>query len=401
MTGMAKPDSRRTEAIVSQSVDILRSLVGFDSVSHHSNLPLIEFIESYFRKHHVHCVRIPSPDGKKSNLLARIGPEKEGGVILSGHTDVVPVEGQAWDSDPFKVVEREGRFFGRGTSDMKSFIAICLAMAPLWTQRTLRRPIWMAFSYDEEVGCLGVPLLLEQITRHMPRPAFALIGEPTGMEVVTAHKGVLSFETTVTGHEWHSSQPQLGVNAVHVACELIHYLHGVAREMSVSGMRDARFNPPYSTVHVGTVRGGTARNIIPRECAFQWEIRPLPGEDYEAIIHGFREQCRVLESEMRKTHAQAGIVTQPKSHMAGVTLPAEAHLYCQLVMRCAQTNHEHAVSFGTEAGVFNDYGVPAIICGPGSIEQAHKPNEFIELSQIRACVEFMLRLTEGESLFTP
>lgn len=390
----------RIDALVSESIALLESLVGFDSVSRNSNLPVIAFIESYLKQHHIYCTRVPSPDGEKSNLLARIGPEAPGGIILSGHTDVVPVDGQPWDSDPFTLLQRGDKLFGRGTSDMKSFIAICLAMAPELAKLKLVKPFWFAFSYDEEVGCLGAPYLLDYIVKNLPRPSFAVIGEPTNMEVVTAHKGVISFETIVTGLEWHSSQPHLGVNAVHMACELIHFLHGVAKEMPSEGMRDERFNPPHSTVHVGVVHGGTARNIIPRECIFQWEIRPLPGDDYEVIIARFKKRSDELMKEMQKICPQASIVTQPRSHMSGVTLPADARTSCQMVMRCAQTNHEHAVSFGTEAGIFNDHGVPAIICGPGSIEQAHKPNEFIELAQIRSCVEFMLRLTEDESLFT-
>jgi acetylornithine deacetylase len=280
---------------------------------------------------------------------------------------------------------------------MKSFIAVCLALIPEFTALALQKPLWLAFSYDEEVGCLGAPYLLAHIVKHIPKPAFAVIGEPTSMQVVTAHKGVLSFETVVHGLEAHSSQPQLGVNAVHIACEMVQFLTGMASELAKSGMRDGRFEPPYSTVHVGTIDGGTARNIIPRECRFQWEIRPLPGDDHEMLITRFNTRCAEMVKEMKKKSAQADIVTQARSRMAGVTLPASAHASCKTVMRCAQTNREHAVSFGTEAGVFNDHGVPAIICGPGSIEQAHKPNEFIDVSQIRTCIEFMLRLTADDS----
>jgi len=343
------------------------------------------------------CARIPSPDGKKSNLLARIGPEVAGGVIFSGHTDVVPVDGQAWDSDPFVVTERGNKLFGRGTSDMKSFVAICLALAPEIAKMTLEKPVWLAFSYDEEIGCLGAPHLLAYIVQHIPKPAFAIIGEPTLMRVVTAHKGVLSFETTVHGLEWHSSQPQRGVNAVQAACKLVHFLSGMAEDLATLGRRDERFDPPYSTVHVGTISGGTARNIIPRQCSFQWEIRPLPGDNAEALIKRFDIYCKDILAGMKNISPQADIITRPMSRMSGVTLPESARQSCQMVMRAAKTNQEHAVSFGTEAGVFNDNGVPAIICGPGSIEQAHKPNEFIERAQIGECVGFMLRLMEEMS----
>jgi len=390
---------QNAEELTRDSVALLQQLVGFDSVSRNSNLPIIDFIERHLREHKVVCMRVPSPDGKKSNLLARIGPDVAGGIVFSGHTDVVPVDGQDWHTDPFTVTESDGKLFGRGTADMKSFIAICLALVPQLMEMKLVKPIWFAFSYDEEVGCLGAPHLLEYIVKHIPLPAFAIIGEPTMMQVVTAHKGVVSFETMVTGLEWHSSQPHLGVNAINTACKLINLLMSESAGLVDNGMRDERFDPPYSTVHVGTIQGGTARNIIPKECKFQWEIRPLPGEDFEVIVERFMKRCDELRAQMQKKYPGADIINHPMSHMSGVTLPASAHTNCQAVMRCALTNRELAVSFGTEAGVFNDHGVPAIICGPGNIEQAHKPNEFIELSQIHACVEFMLRLTFDASLF--
>jgi len=390
----------KADKLTETSIDLLKTLVGFNSVSSLSNLPIIEFIEQYLGKLGVHCERIPSPDGKKSNLLARIGPEVAGGIVLSGHTDVVPVVGQPWETDPFTLTAKGELLYGRGTSDMKSFIAVCLAIAPELIALKLSKPFWYAFSYDEEVGCLGAPHLLDHIVKKVPMPAFAIIGEPTMMQVVTAHKGVMSFETTVHGLEGHSSQPHLGVNAVQIACNIVNFLTELATELSATGKHDERFNPPHSTVHTGLMHGGTARNIIPRECIFQWEIRPLPGEDYESLIGAYEKHCDTLRTAMKKIYKDADITTRPISRMAGVTLPASANRSCQLVMRSAQTNRELAVSFGTEAGVFNDHGIPAIICGPGNIEQAHKPNESIERAQIRACVEFMLRLTSDDSLFT-
>ncbi len=385
-------DERQIDGITGRAVQLLKLLVTFDSTSRNSNLPIIDFIKKHLQDHRVFCTAIPSADGSKSNLLARIGPEVADGVILSGHTDVVPVDGQEWSSDPFTLTERDGRLYGRGAADMKGFLAICLAMLPEFSRLQLQRPIWLAFSYDEEIGCLGAPVLLEHITKNIPKPAFAVIGEPTRMQVVTAHKGVLSFETSVRGMEWHSSQPHMGVNAVQVACELVQYLTAMAAVLATSGLQDARFDPPCSTVHTGIIQGGTARNIVPRECRFQWEIRPLPNEDGDTLFSRFEQRCREVEATMRKTAPDAVIATRPISHMPGVTLPAEAQHAAQTVMRWANTNEECAVSFGTEAGVFNDYGVPAIICGPGSIEQAHKPDEFIEHEQLRECAAFMLRL---------
>lgn len=380
--------------ITALSITLLRQLVAFDSISANSNLPIIRFIEEYLAQHHIPTTLVPSPDGQKSNLLARIGPEAPGGIVLSGHTDVVPIEGQAWDSDPFILTERGGKLYGRGTCDMKSFLAVCLAFAPEFVKRNFKKPIYLAFSYDEEIGCLGVPYLLDHIDAHIPKPSLAIIGEPTLMQVVTAHKGVFSFETTVHGLEWHSSQPHYGVNAVHIACELVQFLTGLARELSGSGLRDERFDPLHSTIHVGIIEGGTARNIIPKECRICWEIRPLPGEDTAPLIARFNEKCETLLKDMQKIYAGAAIVTVPKSRMLAVTLPANATQQAQLVKHCASSNQEFAVSFGTEAGVFGDHKIPAIICGPGSIEQAHKPNEFIEIAQIEKCVEFMEKLSD-------
>ncbi len=386
------------ESLTAAALAILEKLVSFNSVSALSNLPLIDYIEGYLTTRGIPSARIPSPDGNKANLLARIGPEAVGGIILSGHTDVVPVEGQPWVTDPFTLTRKGDTLFGRGTADMKSFIAVCLALIPELKAAATQKPFWLAFSYDEEVGCLGAPLLLKHIVANIPKPAYAIIGEPTLMQVVTAHKGVISFETTVTGLEWHSSQPQLGVNAVQIACELVHLLTTMATEQATSGLRDERFSPPHTTVHTGIIHGGTARNIIPRECVFQWEIRPLPGDNYQRLLDRFHTRTAELQSAMRQVHPAASITSRPMSTMAGVTLPASAQPSCHTVMRCAHTNAEHAVSFGTEAGVFNDHGVPAIICGPGDIQQAHKPNEFIELSQIQSCVEFMLRLTSDTGI---
>ena len=385
------------ETLTERSLQLVSKLVSFDSVSHLSNLPLIRFIEDYLALHHIEYELIPSEDGMKSNLLARIGPNVEGGIILSGHTDVVPVEGQMWDSDPFSVVEKDGRLYGRGTCDMKSFIAVCLAMAPEFKKLSLKKPIYFAFSYDEEVGCLGVPSMVDHISQYIPKPAFAIIGEPTMMKVVTAHKGMMSYETIVHGLEWHSSQPQSGVNAVHYACNLVQFLVELNAELRETGLQDERFTPPHSTAHVGVIHGGTARNIIPKQCTLNWEIRFLPTEDADALYAHFEKHCKSLTSEMRKKYPEADIVTTRKSYMAGVTLPEDATDCAQLVKHCAGSNQEFAVSFGTEAGIFNNGGIPSIVCGPGDIEQAHKPNEFVAIEQIAECVAFMQTLCDDVS----
>jgi acetylornithine deacetylase len=386
--------SRGNDSLTRNAVKLLERLVAFDSVSRNSNLPIIAYIEKYLSKYGISYKRIYSVDKKKCNLLARIGPNVAGGMVLSGHTDVVPIDGQKWNSDPFKLTRRGSKYYGRGAADMKAFVAVSLAMVPELLKLKLKKPVWLAFSYDEEVGCLGAPRLLDYIVKNIPKPAFAIVGEPTLMKVVTAHKGVLSFETTVHGLEGHSSRPHAGVNAVQVACELVSFLSVMAMECARSGVQDERFDPPYTTVHVGTIRGGTARNIIPKECSFQWEIRPLPGDKPDMLVKRFESFCAEIRKMMKSVSKQADIVTRPMSRMTGVTLPSSAEDDCRTVMRCAQTNQEQAVSFCTEAGIFNEHGVPAIICGPGSIEQAHKPNEFIEQAQIRKCVEFLMRLAD-------
>lgn len=373
--------------ITTRVITLLKELVAFDSVSRNSNLPIIDHIKKICEANGAEVTLVPAEGQPKANLIARFGPKVDGGMVWSGHTDVVPIDGQEWNTPPFELTEKDGILYGRGTSDMKSFLACCLALAP--QLKNLQKPVYFAFSYDEEIGCLGVPHLVKKMIALGMKPEVAIIGEPTMMQVVTAHKGVLSFETTVRGMEWHSSQPHLGVNAVHVASELVTFLSGMAKELRDHGMRDARFDPPYTTVHVGTIHGGTARNIIPRECVFHWEIRPLPNYDGDKLFERFQRRADELQAEMKKTSPDTGITTQPLSRMLGVTLPERASAECARIMRAAGTNQQFAVSFGTEAGVFNEGGIPAIVCGPGDIRQAHKPNEFIAIPQIGECLHFL------------
>jgi len=375
-----------------RATQILKDLVAFDSVSRNSNLPIIHHIKEMIEQCGGHVELDPSADGLKANLIARFGPKTDGGMVWSGHTDVVPVDGQPWNSDPFTLTEKAGILYGRGTADMKGFLACCLALAP--QLKDLKAPVYFCFSYDEEVGCLGAPPLVRHLLKSGARPCVAIIGEPTMMQVVTAHKGVLSYETTVRGLEWHSSQPHLGVNAVHIACDLVAFLAGMAKELKEHGLRDERFEPPHTTVHVGTISGGTARNIIPLECKFHWEIRPLPNYDGDKLFERFQRKANELQTEMQLVSKDAGITTRPMSRMLGVTLPQHAEGECARLMHAAGTNQQHAVSFGTEAGVFNEGGIPAIICGPGDIRQAHKPNEFIAISQISECLHFLQKMIQ-------
>ena len=376
-------------------IEMIERLVSFDTTSRESNLALIHFVRDYLASHGVDSTLIHDETGNKANLYATVGPSDVPGIALSGHTDVVPVDGQPWDTDPFSVVEKDGRLYGRGTSDMKSFSAIALALLPEFTARPLKTPIHFALSFDEEVGCLGAPLMIDRLGTDLGvKPHIVIVGEPTNMAVVNAHKGVYSFETRVRGLEVHSSATHLGVNAVQYAATLVHFLTEIADEMAGRAEPESGFDPPYTTVHVGTIRGGTAQNIVPLDCKFTWEYRLLPGADPDEIRERFERFAE--EAVLPRMHAvdpATGISTKARAVVPGLVpedgSPAEA-----IVMALARTNHTEVVAYGTEAGQFQEAGIPTVICGPGSIRQAHQPNEFIELSEVRACEAFMRRLLD-------
>jgi acetylornithine deacetylase len=369
---------------------LLERLVGFDTTSRESNLALIHFVQDYLTACGVRSTLIHDSGGTKANLWATIGPPERGGVVLSGHTDVVPVDGQPWDSDPFAVVERDGRLYGRGTADMKGFVAVILSKVPDFAAAPLQTPVHIALSYDEEVGCLGVHGIVDHIRSSGPLPRLAIVGEPTRMQVVDAHKGVLSVNTEVVGLEAHSSAPQAGVNAIQVAAEIVARLRDLQADFETE--RDDRFDPPWSTVQVGTIAGGTARNIIPLRCEFGWAIRPLPGVDpgrrlaqwAERVEQELLPAMQALSPSCCIRH-HIGPVVQALSPQPG----SEAET---LAFRLAGVNRSFAVSYAAEAGTFQQAGIPTVICGPGDIAEAHKPNEFIELSELGACEAFMDRL---------
>jgi acetylornithine deacetylase len=375
--------------------EMLRRLVAFDTVSANSNLALIDWVVGYLDGHGIAARLTFDETRSKANLFATIGPQDAGGgVILSGHTDVVPVAGQAWDSDPFALVERDGRLYGRGTADMKSFIAIALALIPEFKARALKRPIHLALSFDEEVGCFGARRLIEALPRGTGRPGLVIVGEPTNMEVANAHKGCHVFATSVTGLEAHSSAPQRGVNAIVAASEIIQFIAGLAGEARAASRPASGFEPPYTSFNIGTISGGTAMNIIARECEFTWEFRPLPGEDSAAIrarIDAF--VASDLLPRLRQVHPGADVTTRALASVPGLApeagSPAE-----ELARQLTGANQSTVVAYGTEAGLFQDAGIPAVICGPGSMEQGHKPNEFITLAQIEAGTEFQRRLAD-------
>lgn len=375
--------------------EMIARLVSFDTVSRNSNLALIEFVEDYLDGWGVPHSRVENEDGSKANLLATLGPaDRPGGIVLSGHTDVVPVDGQDWTTDPFTLREADGKLFARGTCDMKSFFAIALALVPDFLARDMQVPVQFALSYDEEIGCLGVRPLIDQAIRHLPRPEVVIVGEPTDMLVVNAHKSINAFRTKIRGLEAHSSATHEGVNAVMIAAELIHFISQIADDMKAKGDPTGRFTPPFTSVHVGTIQGGTALNIIPKDCAFQWEFRSLPGQEPDEIVGRVNEFAEtVLLPKMRAIYPDAAIETRPGAHVPPL-MPEDGSPGETLVLKLAEQNSTEAVSYGTEAGLFQLADIPTVICGPGSILQAHKPDEFVTLAQVDACVRFMTRLID-------
>jgi acetylornithine deacetylase len=381
-----------SEDIKASAIGLLERLVAFDSESDKSNLPLIDFVEDYLRAQGVPVLRAPNPAGDKAALLATIGPTVDGGIVLSGHTDVVPVEGQKWTSDPFRLRSASGRLYARGACDMKGFDAIALAMIPLFKKAGLRRPIHIVLSYDEETSCEGSLDLIRRFGKDAPRPGAVIVGEPTMMEVADAHKSIATFRTIVTGHEAHSAKPALGASAVACACEIVTEIYRLGRTFEAPDQLNPRFDPPYSTLHVGTIHGGTARNILARECMFHWEFRGLPGASTMAplrLVETFIDEValprltRFVSGPKIKTIVEVdvpGLNAEPGSQ-------AET-----LALKLTRSNRANAVSYATEAGQFQRAGLPTIVCGPGSIDQAHKPDEFLEISQVEACIGFLERL---------
>ena len=372
--------------------DLLERLISFDTETSKTNLPLIGFVESWVKQFGVPFVRVPNAIGDKAALFITLGPMKDGGVILSGHTDVVPVAGQPWTSDPFFMRREGGRLYGRGACDMKGFDAIALAMIPEFLAAKLRTPIHILLSYDEETTCLGPVDTIARFGLDLPKPALAIVGEPTMMTVADAHKSVSTFTTTVHGFEAHSSKPALGANAIEGACALVGELYRMADELDALADPAGRFDPPCSTISVGTIHGGTARNILARECTLHWEFRGLPGvpPDYALRrLEAFAESS--VLPRLRRYAPSAYIETAPEVEVPWLApepgSPAET-----LALKLTRSNRTIAVSYATEAGRFQQAGIPTIVCGPGSIDQAHQPDEFIDVAQIEAGIGFMRRL---------
>lgn len=365
-------------------IDILEKLVAFDTVSARSNLALIRWIGDYLAELGVAVEIVPAPDGQpKANLWATIGPDRDGGVVLSGHTDVVPVEGQPWSSDPFVLRDGGTRLFGRGTSDMKGFIALCLALVPEMQSKPLKTPLHFAFSYDEEIGCLGAPHLLAAIGGRFPKPRLAIIGEPTGMKLGVRHKGVYSFQTEITGRDGHSSQPDRGFNAIVLAAEVIGEISRIYEGIRVDGPFDRAFDPAHCSLNIGTIAGGTAVNIIARQCRFVWDFRAVPGGHPDQILVPLTAFAERRLAELRPQCAEVDIATTPRVS-APPLVEEHAGAAEALLKHLTGANETVSLPFATEAGQFQQAGMSAIVCGPGFIEQAHQPDEFIDKAQLEA-----------------
>jgi acetylornithine deacetylase len=372
------------------SIDMLGRLVAFDTTSRNSNLALIHYISDYLTDLDVQSTLIPNAEGTKANLFASIGPNVEGGIVLSGHTDVVPVDGQPWTSDPWQLTERDdGSLYGRGTCDMKGFVAACLARVPAFQRARLKVPMHLAFSYDEEIGCLGAHSLAERLVGSVPRPQAVIVGEPTMMSVVNAQNAGGGLIATFTGVEAHSSMTHLGVSAIHFAGDFIHWLNELQQELSGRKRTDIDTVPGHTTINVGIVTGGTAANIFARQCTLNWGYRTLPGDDpWEVQRRAEKYIAELLLPKMRSKHPDADITLRRRSFVPGL-MPHENEEAAKLALQWTGGNRTYAVPYGTEAGIFRGHGIPTVICGPGDISQAHQPNEFVARAQMDACDAFL------------
>ncbi len=368
------------------SIQILERLIAFDTTSTKSNLELIDFVRNLLDDHGIDSRLVESDDRSRANLYATLGPDDRGGVMLSGHTDVVPTAGQDWHSDPYRLEAGEDRLYGRGSCDMKGFIACVLAALPRMAEAPLATPLHFAFSYDEEIGCVGARRLADALTGFEVRPKFGIIGEPTSMRMVTGHKGKLSYRVTFKGLACHSAYISSGVNAIEYAAELVTFIRGMNRRMQERNQVDAGYSVPHSSFHVGSIRGGTALNIVPGECSFEFEIRNLPQDDLDALAHEIRHYADdVLLAEMRARHPDSSIRFDEISQYPGLHTPRDSPVIDFTRAINPIDAFGDNVSFGTEAGLFDEIGINCVVCGPGSIEQAHKPDEFVGRDQLAAC----------------
>ncbi len=371
-------------------IDILKSLVGFDTTSFKSNLDLIAFIKNYLNIHKIKSTLVYDSSGKKANLYATIGSSSEGGIMLSGHTDIVPITDQAWTDDPFHLTQKDNKLYGRGTADMKGFLALILSRVPKMISANLSKPIHLAFSYDEEVGCVGVHRLLDFINSNSIKPVFCIVGEPTSMEVVTGHKGKCTYQVVVKGLACHSGQAPFGVNAVDYAAKLISYIAEIAKEKSIKGPFDYDYEVPYSTLHTGVISGGTILNIVPDSCQFEFEIRHLIEDNPKELINKIKLYAKEnLLPNMHKVSSKTDIHFKEKVTYPGLLIDANSEPV-RYVKKLLNNEKHKKVIFGSEGGLFQEkLNLPTVVCGPGSIDQAHKANEYISIDQLEKGGKFL------------
>ena len=378
--------------MLSDTVALLRDLIAFPTVSEMSNLDMIAYLAHVLETHGARVDIFHDEIGHKANLFATIGPEVDGGIVLSGHSDVVPVAEQDWVSDPFELIEHDGHLYGRGTCDMKGFIAAATAMAPVFAEQVRDRPLHFAFTYDEEVGCFGAQALVDSLKAKGIRPGVAIIGEPTSMRIIEGHKGCYEYTTHFSGLAGHGSAPNRGVNAVEYAARYINRLLALKDALRDRAPADSRYEPPWSTINTGSVKGGVAHNVIASNASIEWEMRPVQASDAAFVKDDLRHYCQeVLLPAMRSICPDADIVTEVIGEVDGLE-PAEKNEAKAILMELTGRDTAELVPFGTEAGVFQQYGMSAVVCGPGSIDQAHKPDEYIALDQLQQCIDMLARL---------
>ncbi|MBK66720.1 MAG: acetylornithine deacetylase [Rickettsiales bacterium] len=385
------------DTLYQEAEAILAKLISCNTISSNSNMNIMEYIQNYLKEYDIPSTLIHDGMEEKANIVIRVGPDVPGGLILSGHSDVVPVEGQDWHTDPFELTDKDdGKLYGRGTCDMKGFLATTLAMVPYWAQMDLKKPFYLLFSYDEETGCYGIQKAIPELLNHTNQPRAVLIGEPTDMRAVVTHKGIKEYVMTFKGIEAHSSLTHRAVNAVSYAARAVNFLDELQKEIiAEKDGQDEQFDPPYTTINVGIVKGGTAVNIVPNICELHWHFRFIPGFDPDRIMKPFNEFLSKLEAEMKAKNDKCSIEAEELVVMPAFKLSEgpEAEEFIGQMLQLSESNQTLAVAYGTEAGFIQALDLPIVICGPGSIEQAHKPNEFVSKDQLKKSLIFLARLS--------
>ncbi|MGI9369599.1 MAG: acetylornithine deacetylase [Ruegeria sp.] len=380
-------------SLLNETRDILRDLIGFATVSTDSNLDMIQYLSQQLSDLGAEVEIWHDPTGAKANLFATLGPKRDGGIVLSGHSDVVPITDQDWSTDPFEMVEQDGKWFGRGTCDMKGFIAAILAMAPRYAALDLHRPVHFSITYDEETGCIGAHALAETLLEKGIKPAIAIVGEPTSMRIIEGHKGCFEYTTSFTGLEGHGSSPDAGVNAVEYAVRYVSRLIELKSDLQARVPANSGFEPPWTTINTGALVGGVAHNVIPGKARVDWEMRPVQVSDADFVKQQLHHYCNeTLIPAMQSVHPDAGIHTETIGEVHGLE-PMTENEARDLVMDLTGANGTDLVPFGTEAGIFQSLGMSVVVCGPGSIEQAHKPDEFVSIDQMTQCLAMLDRLS--------